>query len=431
MLSIYIHIPFCLKKCKYCDFLSFPADVALKKSYYNALCREIASCDIDDSEVETIFFGGGTPSLLSSDMLSEILQEIKNKFNLSNDCEISLECNPGTVTYEKLIGYRDAGINRLSIGLQSCDDEELKSLGRIHNYAQFEECYTFARKAGFENINIDLISAIPGQSLESYKNTLTKVVKFKAEHISAYSLIIEENTEFWDIYGDDDGVSCDFRATNDDINSPKALPDEDSEREMYYLTKRLLFEAGFDRYEISNYSKPGKECRHNTVYWRGGDYISFGLGASSYIDGIRYKNTSDIDEYINMWTDNGKHSLKSYLSLVKAKAVSKALDNNSDKDKGIEAEVDIKIKTYLQYKDAYMLTNDEKMEEYMFLGLRMMSGISISGFMHKFACDMFTIYGKKIEKLVKEGLLIKKEDRLYLTDKGIDVSNYVLSEFLL
>ena len=208
MLSIYIHIPFCLKKCKYCDFLSFPANEALRNSYLNALCREIASCRYTTDEVGSVYLGGGTPSLLTSADIAKILDKIKTRFNLSRNCEISMECNPATADYEKLLGFRRAGINRLSIGLQSANDDELILLGRVHNYSHFLETYTSARKAGFDNINVDLISAIPGQTILSYKETLTKIVNLGPEHISAYSLIIEENTEFWDIYSDDNSVVC-------------------------------------------------------------------------------------------------------------------------------------------------------------------------------------------------------------------------------
>lgn len=381
VVSIYIHIPFCVRKCQYCDFLSFPCDKTVHEQYVDALCREIREYTGGVGGVEalkwpinvaTIFFGGGTPSLLTPALVGKILEEIKSKFNILDDAEISMECNPGTATLDNLREYRKLGINRLSIGLQSANDAELEALGRIHNYKQFEDTYAWAREAGFDNINIDLMSALPGQSLKSYLHSLTTAVKKRPEHISAYSLIIEENTPFWELYGDDSGVNN--------------LPDEDTEREMYYATERLLAEAGYHRYEISNYALDGYECEHNKVYWTGGDYISFGIGASSYVDGARYNNISNIEEYIEM---PGKHT------------------------------------------DINKLSKEDMQEEYMFVGLRLMQGVSISGFMDKFGISMKEVYGHVIDRFIMEGLLEETGDRIRLTSRGIDVSNVVLSEFLL
>lgn len=410
MISLYIHIPFCIKKCRYCDFLSFKSDAETIERYVEALCKEIASTGVGvvgaNSEepaqatiVETIFFGGGTPSVLSGEQIGKIMDIIKYKFNLSPKAEISMECNPGTAGLGKLIEYRKAGINRLSIGLQSGNDKELGYLGRIHSFRQFEETFKWARKAGFDNINIDIMSALPGQTLESYLDTLTKVVKRNPEHISAYSLIIEENSEFWDIYGDDAGVSDKKPVPLSygeqclvALDGIPSLPDEQTEREMYYITKDVLSRSGYHRYEISNYSKPGYECRHNKVYWTGKNYIGFGIGAASYINGIRYKNIEAIEQYME------------YVECDKCRSI---------------------------YIDENVLTLDERMEEFMFLGLRLTEGISKNEWRKNFGCEIEDVYGKKIEEFISDGLLQAKNDRIFLTDRGVDVSNIVLAEFLL
>ncbi len=396
MISLYIHIPFCIRKCLYCDFLSFPCSSdGLKNKYIDALCNEIELTEVEDRLVGSIFIGGGTPTTLDPDQIGRILDKIREKFTLSIAIEITLECNPGTTSPENLIQLYRIGINRLSIGLQSSIDSELEALGRIHKYSDFVNTFKWAREAGFENINVDLMSALPGQSLENYKNTLTNVVKMNPEHVSAYSLIVEENTVFGGIYGDDksviekldDGILAKYK------NLP--LPDEDTEREMYYLTEEVLTEAGFHRYEISNYAKDGYECKHNKVYWTGGDYISFGIGASSYVKGVRYNNISNVNAYINEW-NQGSRPRKDNI-----------------------------------YCDITPLSDQDMMEEYMFVGLRLMEGISISGFYDKFGVAMRDVYGHVLEKLVSEGLIIVEEDILKLSKRGIDVSNLVLCEFLL
>lgn len=273
-LSIYIHIPFCVRKCLYCDFLSGPACDGDIESYVNLLVREIKEQSIfyGDHKVVSIFFGGGTPSLLSSRETGRILEQIREGFLFAEDVEITIECNPGTVTAEKLESYITYGINRLSIGLQSTDDGELARIGRIHDYGCFLETYRLAREAGFHNINIDLMAGLPGQSLASYRKTLERVTALSPEHISAYSLILEEGTPLY-------------------VNQKSyTFPNEDEDREMYGLTAEVLGEAGFHRYEISNYARDGKECRHNKVYWRRGDYVGFGPGASSMVNNVRWKN---------------------------------------------------------------------------------------------------------------------------------------------
>ncbi len=382
-LSLYIHIPFCVRKCDYCDFLSAPADEETKEAYIQALLLEIESyrgSELSQRKIATVFFGGGTPSILSADQITSVLDKIKSVFELSMDCEISLEMNPGTMTKEKCKRYFNAGINRISIGLQSPDDALLRTLGRIHTYEQFLRTYDDIRVAGFQNVNIDLMSALPGQDLEGYCRGLEKVTILSPEHISAYSLIIEEGTPFYERYHN----ACDL------------LPDERDDRAMYEQTKTILKQFGYERYEISNYAKPGYECRHNIVYWECGDYLGLGLGSSSLIDDRRFKNTCDLNKYIDAWK-NGE----------------------GEKAQGFEQEV---------------LTENMQMEEFMFLGLRMMRGVAVEKFKEKFGAELVQIYGAQTALMIQQGLLCHRDinGRTYLalTDKGIDVSNYVFEQFL-
>lgn len=443
MLSIYIHIPFCIKKCNYCDFLSFSAPEDLRERYAAALCNEIRLYSevlpADRKDVYTIFFGGGTPSLLTPEQLNRIMGTVYDGFNVTAGAEVSMECNPGTVTEESLRSFRKTGINRLSIGLQSANDNELKILGRIHDYEQFTNTYNAARRVGFENLNVDIISAVPGQTVESYRKTLTGVVNHDPEHISAYSLIIEEGTKFHDLYAYDRGVtsSCtesvhrpecktDRRGSDTEEHDTEAemskngatvppLPDEEDERRMYYLTREMLERAGYHRYEISNYSKAGFECRHNNVYWTGKDYIGIGLGASSYMKGIRYKNPEDIREYIRLYGEGY------------------GVRPGGAKDMGERTAED--TAAFLQnetlHREIDVLSAGDMMEEYMFLGLRRMEGVSVGKFEEKFGTDILVVYGPVIDKAVSDGLLTRKGDMIALTDRGIDVSNVVLSNFLL
>ena len=381
-LSLYIHIPFCKKKCLYCDFLSAPACAREREDYVKALLREISAMAgrCEEYRVISVFFGGGTPSLLSSSQMKRIMTAIRKGYHLCEDAEITAECNPATADFEKLSNYRKYGINRLSIGLQSANDKELKELGRIHNFRQFLDTFEAARKAGFSNINIDVMSALPGQTYESYMHTLTSVAALQPEHISAYSLIIEEGTPFYERY------AMDCHGQNE-LGYPP-LPDEDTERKMYHKTAKFLKDAGYVRYEISNYAKKGYECRHNMTYWNGIEYLGLGLGASSYFMGCRYKNTSDTKLYLQNATE--------------------------------------KITV-----EELFLTAEDKMEEYMFLGLRLKKGVSISVFEKQFCVPMDTIYGREIEKMKDEGLLLQRGDNLRLSKKGTDVANYVMSQFIL
>lgn len=274
-LELYLHIPFCIRKCSYCDFLSFAADESLKERYAGQLIEEIhaKSAAFADREISTLFIGGGTPSILKAESLAEIMAAVRADFALAADCEATIEANPGTLTADWLETCRAAGLNRTSLGLQSADDGELRTLGRIHTWEQFLASYGMVRRAGFENVNVDLMSALPGQSLASWERSLREVTALEPEHISAYSLIVEEGTPFCERYS---GAGA------------KLLPDEDTERAMYRAAKEILGQAGFERYEISNYAKPGRACRHNIGYWTGEEYLGLGLGASSYVDGWRF-----------------------------------------------------------------------------------------------------------------------------------------------
>ena len=381
MLELYIHIPFCVKKCGYCDFLSMSADSGIKLAYLQKLKEEIRHFGetFQDHSVSSIFFGGGTPSILHGQQISDIMQTVRQAFQILPDAEISIECNPGTVSGEKLEAYRRAGINRISFGLQSTDDQELQLLGRIHTYEEFLFGYDLARKCGFQNINVDLMSALPGQTVKSWERTLKKVTQLKPEHISAYSLIIEEGTPFYEAYESDELL-------REKGEVPHLLPTEEMERQMYELTESFLKEKGYHRYEISNYAKPGKECRHNVGYWERTDYLGLGLGASSLIDNCRYSNPADMESYLHWIYDR---------------------------------------------PDLQKLTRQEQMEEYMFLGLRMMKGISRETFQQQFGMHIESVYGQVIKNLEQQGLLRSHGGMVQLTEKGIDVSNYVLAEFLL
>ena len=379
-LEIYIHIPFCVKKCDYCDFLSDRADCKTKEEYVDALIKEIELSKniLNGYEVDSIFFGGGTPSILESHLFECIMNAVKKYANINENTEITIECNPGTLTREKLEVYKKTGVNRLSIGLQSANDDELKSIGRIHTWQEFLDNYRIARECGFDNINIDLMSALPGQTISSYKETLEKVVALNPEHISAYSLIVEEGTIMYD------------RVNEAALQGKDILPDEDTEREMYYMTKNILEENGYHRYEISNYSKEGMECRHNVGYWTRQDYLGFGLGASSLYGKERFANTADMKKY---------------------------LESSKNPEKIREKEPS--------------LTREDEMAEFMFLGLRMTKGISKADFQRCFGCTIESVYGEVLEKYESMELLLEKDGRIFLSREGIHVSNSIMAEFLL
>ena len=373
-MELYLHMPFCVRKCAYCDFLSFPTDQETQNLYTRRLREDIDAMGkkYGDIPVDTIFIGGGTPSVPDSALIVGIMEHVRKAFHVAEGAEISMEANPGTVTREKLTDYRRAGINRLSFGLQSANDRELKLLGRIHTWAEFLESFHLARECGFTNINIDLMSALPGQTRESWKDTLKRVTDLNPEHISAYSLIIEDGTPFGEKYGSEEGR--------------KLLPDEDSEREMYHETKRFLRDCGYERYEISNYAKPGRACRHNIGYWTGLPYLGLGLGASSYMDGCRFAVNSDMKQYL-------------------------------EEKPGL-------------FTDVEKLTKKDMEEEFFYVGLRMTAGVSLPEFERRFGVSAKDVYPGLMEMFVEEKAAVFQGDRFVLTDYGLDVSNYIMAQFL-
>lgn len=401
-MELYIHIPFCIRKCAYCDFLSGPAEEQTQDQYMKALLREVALAGEQhkkyEEPVDTIFIGGGTPSAVDAGWIVQLMGQVHRFFVVAENAEITMEANPGTLTADKLAQYRQAEINRLSIGLQSTDDGELARLGRIHTYEEFLENYRLAREAGFTNINIDLMSALPGQSVESYEKTLRRIIALKPEHISAYSLIIEEGTPFGDRYGQKEeeqkeqksDMFGNRRGLDED---PWQLPTEDEDRHMYHLTKSVLAEAGYDRYEISNYAHPGFACRHNVGYWTGVPYLGLGLGAASYYRGQRFSNTRDMGEYV--------------------------------------AQLELSHPALEQIRqDVQTLTVQDRMEEFMFLGLRLTEGISTLEFEQRFGQTMESVYGSVLGKMQEQKLMACDGGCWYLTELGLDVSNYILAEFL-
>lgn len=407
-LELYFHIPFCERKCAYCDFLSAPADLPVRISYIKKLQEEIAyyGAQYGEYQVSSIFFGGGTPTILEGYQLAAILETVKEHFNITTDAEITVECNPGTLTAGKAEKLVQAGFNRLSMGLQSADDRELQLLGRIHNFAQFLESYDLARKAGFRNINVDLMSALPGQTLKSWQDTLQKVTALRPEHISAYSLIIEEGTPFYERFAEDERI-------REEGGHPRLLPEEDVERQMYELTETFLQIKGYERYEISNYAKPGYECRHNCGYWTRKDYLGLGLGASSLVEHQRFQNTSDLKTYLEQEYSpqcEGQHEhIAETIQLQEETGLTQTGHH-------------IHIET---------LDKKSEMEEFMFLGLRLMAGISRQQFEKKFQVTLNSVYGEVLRKLKGEQLIEEVAGYVRLTEHGIDVSNYVLAEFLL
>ncbi len=375
-LELYIHIPFCIKKCEYCDFLSGPAGQERQREYVDALCLEIQAYgtsqreEFADYEVCSIFFGGGTPSILPGEWLAEIMQEIYQQFAVSEDAEISMEANPGTVTEEKLCQYRKAGVNRISFGCQSTNNEELKMLGRIHTWEDFLESYQMAREAGFTNINVDLMSGLPEQSLRTWEISLEKVAAMGLEHISAYSLIVEDGTPF--------------------ASRVLHLPDEEEERQMYENTAKILGKYRYYQYEISNYARKGYACRHNCGYWKRTEYLGLGLGSASLVKETRFSNTSDMDCYLKYSSEPSKI-----------------------------------------HEEIQELSVSEQMEEFMFLGLRMLEGVTNTAFFEKFGKTLENVYDAVIKKYMNLGLLVWNGENLRLTRAGISVSNQILAGFLI
>lgn len=371
-MSLYIHIPFCKQKCLYCDFPSYAGKESLINEYIRALNEEILR-KCSKYKIASIFVGGGTPSYLNEINLESLLKTI-NLLDFKDEFEFTIECNPGTLNEEKLALMKNYNVNRISMGLQTTNDNLLKEIGRIHSFEEFKKNYNQARKAGFENINVDLMFGLPNQHMKDWKASLEDVMSLEPDHISAYSLIIEEGTCFYNLYN------------NDKLN----IPNEEEERSMYLFTKGFLEDYGYNQYEISNYAKVNKECFHNKVYWKCNEYLGLGVSASSFVDEKRFKNIDDIKIYIEK------------------------INNNED----VTEEIHVNN------------INDD-MEEFMFMGLRMIEGINLKTFKKRFGKDVFDIYDEVIKNNIKKGLLVVDSGKLYLSEKGIELSNYVMSDFIL
>ena len=375
MLGLYIHVPFCAQKCYYCDFNSYKINSNQKKEYLINIEREMKFYkeEFKDKCFDTVFFGGGTPSILTVSELKELVNNINENFNIKDDAEITIECNPGTINREKLEAMKKMGINRLSIGLQATQNYHLKSIGRIHTYEEFEKNYYDALDIGFENINIDLMYALPNQKTQEWKDTLDKIIKLNPSHISAYSLILEEGTKLYDMYQ----------------NKEFELLDEDTDINMYNYTIDTLKRHGYNQYEISNYSKENLECKHNIIYWKCDNYLGLGPGASGFIGDTRYSNIEDICEYNKCIMQN-------------IRPVSEEIE----------------------------LTKKDKIEEFIFMGLRMNEGINIDVFKERFDTDFYDIYQEVMDKLIKRELVRFDGKNISLTQKGREISNSVFIEFL-
>ena len=383
-LGIYIHIPFCKQKCYYCDFVSFSNKKEYIEKYIETLKREIDSYDLSKYNITTIYIGGGTPSWIPSEKIQEILEKIRQKISENQtrwkDIEITIELNPGTVDEEKTKKYKKIGINRLSIGLQSTNNKLLKEIGRIHTFEDFKDTYNIMKKVGFENINVDLMIGLPNQTISDVKESLNEIIKLNPTHVSVYSLIVEENTKMEQLIN----------------NKELQLPDEELERQMYWYVKNTLELNGYNHYEISNFAKKGKESKHNLNCWEQKEYIGLGLAAYSYLNGIRYGNTSDIEKYINV---------RDFL-------------NSSELE-----ESGIRIVDEVQ-------SLEDKRKEYMLLGLRKIDGVSIQNFKEKFVENPIFLFRKELEKLVNEKLITIDGDSIKLTNKGLDLANIVWEEFV-
>ena len=375
MLGLYIHVPFCAQKCYYCDFNSYKIKSNEKEDYLINIEKEMKFYkeEFKDKYFDTVFFGGGTPSILKIDELRKLVNYMFENFNIKKDAEITIECNPGTINKEKLKAIKEMGINRLSIGLQATQNYHLKSIGRIHTYEEFEKNYYDAIDVGLTNINVDLMYALPNQKEEEWKETLDKIVKLNPSHISAYSLILEEGTKLYDMY------------ENNEFN----LLDEDTDIDMYEYTINTLKKHGYNQYEISNYAKKGKECKHNIIYWKCDNYLGLGPGASGYINDVRYSNIEDLNEYNNKINQNIKPI--------------------SEENK---------------------LSEKDKIEEFIFMGLRMNEGINLEVFKERFKIDFYELYKDVLDKLLERELIKLDKFNLSLTQKGREISNSVFIEFI-
>mgnify|MGYP006068433937 FL=1 len=378
-IGIYIHIPFCMKKCFYCDFVSYANKEDMIEKYIKALEKEIKIKAEENKllKINTIYIGGGTPSFIDSKHIVYIINAIKESFNVKENAEITIEVNPGTVTKNKLEDYIKCGINRISIGLQTTNNELLKQIGRIHTYEQFLETYNLIRMVGFNNINVDLMLALPNQTIKDLEDSLNKVIMLKPEHISVYSLILEEKTKLYDL-----------------VESGKLeLLDESIERNMYWKVKNILEQNGYKHYEISNFAKEGYESKHNLNCWNQEEYLGMGVAAHSYLNNKRYSNTENLEQYIN-----------------------KLLD-----EEGIKNDI---VTVHEEQ------TLEDKQKEYMLLGLRKIEGIKISDFKNKFVQNPIYIFRKELDKLVKEDLIQVEDNNIKLTKKGLDLANLVFEEFV-
>ena len=367
--GLYIHIPFCRSKCKYCDFKSFSnINEDIRGKYIDRLIGEIREYSGQNIAIKTIFFGGGTPSLLTANEMQKIVNSVDSVFDVSKDVEFTIEANPKTIDEEKLRVFKSLGVNRISVGLQTIHEKELKMLGRIHSYDDFLTSYDAIKRVGIDNINVDLMYGIPYQTLSSLDKTLDSVISLNANHISAYGLIIEEGTPFFD------------------MKNSLSLPGEDEEILMYELIAKRLSQNGYGHYEISNYARDGYECQHNLIYWRDEEYIGLGLSAHSYIGNTRYSNPASVDEYL-------------------------FADLNSSRD--------------------YVRLDREDVEfEYAMMNLRLNLGISLSEYEEKFSISFLDGREEKINKYIKLGLLARDKDRIFLTERGFYLSNTILSDLL-
>ena len=383
-LGIYIHIPFCKQKCYYCDFVSFLNKKEYIEKYIETLRREIDGYDLSNYNITTIYIGGGTPSRIPSEKIQEILEKIRQKISKNQtrweDIEITIELNPGTVDEEKIKKYKKIGINRLSIGLQSTNNKLLKEIGRIHTFEDFKDTYNTVKKVGFENINVDLMIGLPNQTISDVKESLNEIIKLNPTHVSVYSLIVEENTKMEQLIN----------------NKELQLPDEELERQMYWYVKNTLELNGYNHYEISNFAKKGKESKHNLNCWEQKEYIGLGLAAYSYLNGVRYGNTSDIEKYIN---------------------VQDFLNSSELEESGIRIVDEVQ-------------SLEDKRKEYMLLSLRKIDGVSIQNFKEKFVENPIFLFRKELEKLVNEKLITIDGDSIKLTNKGLDLANIVWEEFV-
>lgn len=409
--SLYLHLPFCVRKCRYCDFLSGPYDAAVRRRYLRALETEIRlSAETFGNErlsADTVFLGGGTPSLLDADELAHLMAVLSESFRILPGAEITMECNPGTVDREKLLAFREAGINRLSIGVQSFRDEELRLLGRIHTAEEAKQCVLDARWAGFDNISLDLISALPGQNIGQWMESLREAAALAPEHISAYSLILEDGTP--------------LKEAALEGKLPR-LPDEDEDRKMYHETRSFLAEHGYHRYEISNYAKKGFESRHNSGYWTGHPYLGFGIGAASFYAGCRWSHTRSMTSYLQALESAGASAG------VSAKSDGESL-SSAEKATGHRCQEYAEVLESI-YEEKEILSEKDRMAEFMFLGLRRMQGVSEAEFLRRFGRTMEEVYGPVLKRYQELHMLQREGGRIFLTERGIDVSNAVMADFL-